>query len=52
MLCDSGPSLDDGEGDMDTGADDTPPDDGRPGPSRHDDDVRRRRKRTKEQVDC
>lgn len=36
---------------MDTGSLDMPPDDDRPGPSHRDDTSRRRRKRTKEQVD-
>lgn len=46
----SGPTLEDDAGDMDTGsADSMPGDDDRPGPSHH--GRRRRRKRTKEQVD-
>jgi len=47
----SGPTLDDiGDGDMDTSPPDHPPSDTGPGPSHHD-GGRRRRKRTKEQVD-
>ena len=48
----SGPTLEDDDASaMDTGSVDSLPGDDRPGSSRHDDGARRRRKRTKEQVE-